>query len=90
MNPDLNLNGTLSRRRPRRGTASGSPQLRVALVIGASVALAMLAALALIAVVGVPLRDAVAAFADGAWGSPYAIGASVNRSLAFASSAPAS
>jgi general nucleoside transport system permease protein len=84
MNPDLNLNGTLSRRRPRRGAASGSPQLRVALVIGASVALAMLAALALIAVVGVPLRDAVAAFADGAWGSPYAIGASVNRSLAFA------
>ncbi|TDV19386.1 ABC transporter permease [Paraburkholderia caballeronis] len=66
--------------------ASGerSPHLRVALVIAASIALAVLAALALIALVGVPVGDALAAFADGAWGSPYAIGASVNRSLAFA------
>jgi simple sugar transport system permease protein len=58
--------------------------VRVALVVGASVGLALVAALLLIAVVGVPIRDAIAAFADGAWGSPYAIGASINRSLAFA------
>ncbi|MDE1179114.1 ABC transporter permease [Paraburkholderia sp.] len=87
MNPDLKLHrshGAFARLRDWRAVSENSPQLRVALVIGASVALAMLAALALIALVGVPIRDALAAFADGAWGSPYAIGASVNRSLAFA------
>jgi general nucleoside transport system permease protein len=33
--------------------------------------------------IGVPLGDALAAFADGAWGSPYAIAASINRALAL-------
>lgn len=33
--------------------------------------------------IGVPLGDAVAAFAEGAWGSPYAIAASINRALAL-------
>jgi simple sugar transport system permease protein len=31
-----------------------------------------------------PLREAIAAFADGAWGSPYSIGASLNRAVALA------
>lgn len=60
------------------------PQLRTAAVLGGAAAVALAAALLLIALVGVPLGDALAAFADGAWGSPYAIGASINRSLAFA------
>lgn len=50
----------------------------------AAVAVALLAGAALVASIGVPLRDAVSAFADGAWGSAYAIAASINRSIAFA------
>ena len=37
----------------------------------------------LVAATGVALPDAAAAFADGAWGSGYAIGASINRALAI-------
>lgn len=44
---------------------------------------ALLCGLLLIALAGVPLRDAVAAFADGAWGSAYAVGASLNRAMAL-------
>ena len=40
--------------------------------------------LALIAVIGVSVPDAIAAFIDGMVGSPYAIAASINRSAAFA------
>ncbi|RKP50195.1 ABC transporter permease [Pararobbsia silviterrae] len=61
-----------------------APQMRVALVLGGAAVFAIGAALLLIALVGVPVGDALAAFADGAWGSPYSIGASLNRSLAFA------
>lgn len=50
----------------------------------AAVAVALLVGAALVAAIGVPLLDALAAFADGAWGSPYAIAASINRSIAFA------
>lgn len=50
----------------------------------AAVAVALLVGAALVAAIGVPLQGAVAAFADGAWGSPYAIAASINRSIAFA------
>ncbi len=49
-----------------------------------SVAAALLVGAALIAALGVPVGEAVDAFADGAWGSAYAIGASINRSLVFA------
>ena len=48
---------------------------------------AVLAALAvgllLVAGLGIPMVEAVQAFADGAWGSPYALGASLNRSVVF-------
>src|SRR5690606_20182467 len=44
----------------------------------------MLVGLALIASLGVPVKDAIEAFAEGAWGSPYAYAASINRSLVFA------
>lgn len=50
----------------------------------AAVAGAVLFGLALIASLGVPVKDAVEAFAEGAWGSPYAFAASINRSLVFA------
>jgi simple sugar transport system permease protein len=52
------------------------------LPVGA-VVLALLGGLMLIAAAGVSLRDAVGAFADGAWGSPYSIGASLNRAVAL-------
>jgi ABC-type uncharacterized transport system permease subunit len=55
----------------------------VLLPIG-SVAVALGCGLALVAAAGVSLGDAIAAFADGAWGSAYSIGASVNRAVALA------
>lgn len=58
-------------------------QRAVALSMAAVLA-AMLIGLAMVAAIGVPLRDAVAAFADGAWGSAYAVAASVNRSVVLA------
>lgn len=68
----------------RCGPAANAPALRAALVTGGSIAVAIAIALALVALGGVSIRTALAAFADGAWGSPYAIGASLNRSLVFA------
>lgn len=47
----------------------------------AAVALALLIGGLLVALLGVPVGEAVAAFADGAWGSPYALAASINRAL---------
>jgi simple sugar transport system permease protein len=49
-----------------------------------AVAGALLIGVLLIHLLGVPVADAVPAFADGAWGSPYAFAASINRSLVFA------
>ena len=37
----------------------------------------------LVIAIGVPLGDALSAFAEGAWGSPYAVAASINRALAL-------
>lgn len=37
----------------------------------------------LVMAIGVPLSDALPAFAEGAWGSPYAVAASINRALAL-------
>lgn len=65
---------------PRRAGA----HLRTLQVMSAAVVAAIVVAIVMIKSVGVPVSDALAAFADGAWGSPYAIGASINRSLAFA------
>jgi simple sugar transport system permease protein len=50
----------------------------------AAVLLAMAVGIVLVALTGVPVGEALEAFADGAWGSPYAIGASVNRAVIFA------
>jgi general nucleoside transport system permease protein len=48
-----------------------------------AVLFAVLCGAALVMAIGVPLGDALAAFADGAWGSPYAVASSVNRALAL-------
>ena len=47
----------------------------------ASVAGALAAGMGMVMLMGVPVGDAIAAFADGAWGSPYALAASINRAL---------
>ncbi|QHI97575.1 ABC transporter permease [Xylophilus rhododendri] len=56
---------------------------RAVLLSLAAVVGALVLGLLLVAAIGVPMGDAVAAFADGAWGSPYALAASINRSLVF-------
>jgi simple sugar transport system permease protein len=45
---------------------------------------ALMAGLLMIVMTGVPLSDAAAAFLDGAFGSSYAIAASINRAAVFA------
>ena len=57
---------------------------RPILISLAAVAGAMLIGLLLVAALGVSIPAAVAGFAEGAWGSPYALAASINRSLVFA------
>jgi general nucleoside transport system permease protein len=54
------------------------------LVPVAAVGFAALVGLALIASIGVSVPSAIAGFIDGTIGSPYAIAASINRSIAFA------
>jgi simple sugar transport system permease protein len=57
---------------------------RPAIVISiAAVLFAMLCGLGLVLAMGVSIPQAVAAFAEGAWGSPYAVAASINRALAL-------
>jgi simple sugar transport system permease protein len=59
--------------------------IRPALLVPvAAVGFAALVGLALIASIGVSVPSAIAAFVDGTIGSPYAIAASINRSVAFA------
>jgi len=50
----------------------------------AAVLVASLVGMVLVVVMGASVPDALAAFADGAWGSPYAVAASINRTLALA------
>jgi ABC-type uncharacterized transport system permease subunit len=62
-----------------RGLFRPSVMVSVSAVLGAA-----LLGLALIFAIGVPVGEAVAAFIDGTFGTPYAIAASLNRSMAFA------
>jgi simple sugar transport system permease protein len=50
----------------------------------AAVLVASLFGMALVVAMGASVPAALAAFADGAWGSPYAVAASINRTLALA------
>jgi ABC-type uncharacterized transport system permease subunit len=50
----------------------------------AAVLVASLFGMALVVAMGASVPQALAAFADGAWGSPYAVAASINRTLALA------
>lgn len=73
---------TLPSSKPRWLAAiSTHPALWVSL---AAVICSLLVGLLLVRLLGVPVADAALAFADGAWGSPYAFAASINRSLVFA------
>jgi ABC-type uncharacterized transport system permease subunit len=64
-----------------RGLAWRNPP---ALLISAlAVLFAIACGMGLVLAMGVSIGDAVAAFAEGAWGSPYAIAASINRALAL-------
>ena len=59
--------------------------LRPSIVISvAAVLAAALVGLVLIFALGISVSEAIAAFIDGTLGTPYAIAASVNRSIAFA------
>jgi ABC-type uncharacterized transport system permease subunit len=49
----------------------------------AAVLFAVVCGALLVVAIGVPLGDALSAFAEGAWGSPYAVAASINRALAL-------
>jgi simple sugar transport system permease protein len=49
----------------------------------AAVVFAMLCGLLIVMTMGVSVSEAVLAFADGAWGSPYAVAASINRALSL-------
>ena len=49
----------------------------------AAVLVALLCGLGLVLGMGVSIPQAVAAFAEGAWGTPYAVAASINRALAL-------
>ena len=49
----------------------------------AAVLFAFVCGALLVVAIGVPLGEALAAFAEGAWGTPYAIAASINRALAL-------
>jgi general nucleoside transport system permease protein len=55
-----------------------SPALLVSVL---SVVSALVFGAGLVALLGVSVKEAIAAFADGAWGSPYALAASINRAL---------
>ncbi len=59
----------------------GTPALWVSV---AAVLVASLFGMALVVAMGASVPDALVAFADGAWGSPYAVAASINRTLALA------
>jgi len=50
----------------------------------AAVLVASLFGMVLVVAMGASVPEALAAFADGAWGSPYAVAASINRTLALA------
>ncbi len=50
----------------------------------AAVLVASLLGMLMVVAIGASVPDALVAFADGAWGSPYAVAASINRTLALA------
>jgi general nucleoside transport system permease protein len=50
----------------------------------AAVLVASMLGMALVVAMGASVTDALVAFADGAWGSPYAVAASINRTMALA------
>lgn len=71
----------------QQGRPSALPRLSIRptlLVPVVAVGFAAVVGLGLIAMIGVPVPTAIAAFVDGTIGSPYALAASLNRSSVFA------
>ena len=64
-----------------RQSVRDRPAILVSII---AVIAATLCGMALVVGIGVSVPKALAAFADGAWGSPYAVAASINRALALA------
>ena len=75
---------TISDQQPAAAAKSGFTVRPALLVPVLAVGFAALIGLVLIAVIGVSVPNAIAAFIDGTVGSPYAIAASLNRSTVFA------
>jgi simple sugar transport system permease protein len=73
------MSAALNMTRSLRGAVRPSVMISVAAVLAAA-----MVGVALIFAMGVPVVDAVGAFVDGTIGTPYAIAASINRSIAFA------
>lgn len=70
---------------PGQAVGKSGFRVRPALLVPVlAVAFAALIGLALISIIGVSVPNAIAAFVDGTVGSPYAIAASINRSIVFA------
>lgn len=68
---------------PRSRLFAAARERPAILISMAAVLFALLVGLGLVLGIGVSIPEAAGAFADGAWGSPYAIAASVNRALAL-------
>jgi simple sugar transport system permease protein len=79
--PDLLQNAVSATGRHWRARVLERPAILISL---AAVLAATLCGMALVVGIGVSVPKALAAFADGAWGSPYAVAASINRALALA------
>ena len=67
---------------PRARAVFGNHMAIVVSVL--AVLVATLFGMLLVVAMGVSVPQALASFADGAWGSPYAVAASINRTLALA------
>ena len=71
--------------RPGQAAGKSGFTVRPALLVPVlAVGFAALIGLALISMIGVSVPNTIAAFVDGTVGSPYAIAASINRSIVFA------
>ncbi|CAB1221628.1 ABC transporter permease [Acinetobacter bouvetii] len=58
--------------------------VRLVLVLVVAVLASLMISFGIVNAYGLSFADALSAFMDGAWGSPYVIGSSINRALYFA------
>lgn len=58
--------------------------LRLLIILVLAVMVSLLASFTIVSVYGLSFSTALSAFVEGAWGSPYVIGSSINRAIYFA------